>query len=488
MDKEKSNNTEQDGSNSGWEELQDGPEKPKEDGQEAVITSRDVEYFKNNPKELSGLVSDLVRMRGGKEAIKKGATWSKEERAFVGEDGLPRDWSHLTGYLKRNPDAIGGVLEEYNTLRQAEEESVKHKEHLRELMHKYPRLPGEKTWEWKARIDAEEAKSEELSNAEESNKGNNEVPAVVDDVLETPDADIFSDDEDEDAGDPAVEESVSEDLFAEAAAVEYAEDEEDFGAGPTLGGIDGEKIVSIDDLRKQQSAEELSGTFEEQMNSLNHRIDDVRTMQEQSAVWEKMKVVFESCSPNTQAELRYLRAQEGLAIQRKLLEDKKAKLSSLPIITLPWSKAHEQKRILKYTIESSAKSLKYLEEEVLKLEATKPKSLTDEERARVDAFRAIDARMLRLNSDLHTRQLGKEIGMRKTWIQQQQDFLKNGNKDMADAPPDKMRRMAIAKWQDEIIDLQAEIDSYKAEHPDFEMDPSAEKADEATDEELDVAA
>ena len=83
-----------------------------EDSNESGITERDVDFFKNNPSELSTLVQDLIQMRGGAESTNMG-TWDKEKRAYVGPDGMPRDWAHLVGYLKRNEGKIKDVLEEY---------------------------------------------------------------------------------------------------------------------------------------------------------------------------------------------------------------------------------------------------------------------------------------------------------------------------------------------------------------------------------------
>ncbi|MBR0133673.1 hypothetical protein IJM16_00185, partial [Candidatus Saccharibacteria bacterium] len=77
---------------------------------------KDAEYYRSHPGEINVFVADLIRLRGGAASIKEGATWDKVQRTHVDKDGIPRDWAHLTGYLKRNPDQIDRFLEEYKSL------------------------------------------------------------------------------------------------------------------------------------------------------------------------------------------------------------------------------------------------------------------------------------------------------------------------------------------------------------------------------------
>ena len=80
-------------------------------------TEKDAEYYRSHPNEIGDFVQELIKLRGGAESIKRGATWDKEQRAHVDPDGTPRDWAHLVGYLKRNPDQIDRFVEEYNSLK-----------------------------------------------------------------------------------------------------------------------------------------------------------------------------------------------------------------------------------------------------------------------------------------------------------------------------------------------------------------------------------
>ena len=85
------------------------------------VADRDAEYYRNHPGEINNLVAELIQLRGGADSTKEG-TWDKDARAYVGDDGMPRDWAHLTGYLKRNPDALDAIMNEYNNLKNPAEE------------------------------------------------------------------------------------------------------------------------------------------------------------------------------------------------------------------------------------------------------------------------------------------------------------------------------------------------------------------------------
>ena len=78
-----------------------------------------VEYFSNNPKELDRLAQELVAAR---KDMKEDATWDNEKRAYIGKDGLPRDWAHLISHLKENPDSIKTAIESYQELQSKEDD------------------------------------------------------------------------------------------------------------------------------------------------------------------------------------------------------------------------------------------------------------------------------------------------------------------------------------------------------------------------------
>ena len=89
---------------------------PKYDAQSA-------DYYREHPEEISDLAAALVAARGGADKIKEGATWYTSKmtddrtlmNAYVA-DGAPRDWAHLTGYLKAHPDEIDRFVDEYDSL------------------------------------------------------------------------------------------------------------------------------------------------------------------------------------------------------------------------------------------------------------------------------------------------------------------------------------------------------------------------------------
>ena len=63
-------------------------------------TNQDFPEFNSAEKQeqeqvdIDKLAQDLVKAR---KDMREGATWDKEQRAYIGEDGLPRDWEHLVG-------------------------------------------------------------------------------------------------------------------------------------------------------------------------------------------------------------------------------------------------------------------------------------------------------------------------------------------------------------------------------------------------------
>lgn len=90
---------------SGWADMEPHTEEVK-----------NAEYYRSHPGEINQFVAELIRLRGGAASIKEGATWDKEQRAHVDSEGIPRDWAHLTHYLKEHPDQLDRFLDEYNSL------------------------------------------------------------------------------------------------------------------------------------------------------------------------------------------------------------------------------------------------------------------------------------------------------------------------------------------------------------------------------------
>lgn len=417
----------------GWEGIEKGPdvlESAEDEKDESSISESDIEYFKKNPKELSSLVADLVKLRGGNDAIKEGATWDKEMRAYVGADGLPRDWAHLTGYLKRNPDAIGKVLEEYNELQAADDEGSDFE----------AAMGG-------AEVVATEATTVETAAAEASS-----AQAEVDDGGE---------------------------IVEEAASVEDNDETIDEASEEQK-----ENVIDFAKAKEGEKAKKLSSTeAAAKISELDGRIDGITDYHEQSAVWESMAKVLDGCSDDIKAQVKYMRADEALKRDQAFLEDRKAKLKKMPLFTFPWSKRHQEKQSLKYVIASTTKSLEYQQNKLNDMAKTLPESISDEDRGVIDKFRGLDARMSRSNADLHVRGLAGDIRMREKWIRDQENSLKKteaGTKAIND-PGEKARREAIERWQKEIADLQAHIDEYTAEHPDFVMDPTKKPKSESLD-------
>lgn len=418
----------------GWEGIEKGPdvlEASDAEDDESSISENDIEYFKKNPKELSDLVAGLVKLRGGADAIKEGATWDKDMRAYVGADGLPRDWAHLTGYLKRNPDAIGQVLKEYNELQAADDDEG----------------------------DAEAA----LGGAEA-------VPApAVDAAAEVAPAEAEVTEIVEDA--KVIENKVTTETNNGVASEAPVEREE--------------KVIDFVKAKEKTGSERLSNSEAiSRIDELDGGIDGIKDFHDQSSVWEAMKRTLDGCDDGVKVQVEYMRAEQSLKKSQDFLAQKKAELGKMPLFTFPWSKRRREKDSLKYIIASTTKSLSYQSGKLDELAKNLPESISDDDKELVAKFRELDARMDRSNSDLHVRGLGRDIRMRQNWIRDQENSMRKssqaGEKTIND-PGEAARREAIQRWQDEIAELQAHIDDYSREHPDFVMDPTKKPKSESLD-------
>lgn len=417
----------------GWEEIEKGPDVLKTvdaEEDESSISENDIEYFKKNPKELSDLVADLIKLRGGADAIKEGATWDKNMRAYVGADGLPRDWAHLTGYLKRNPDAIGQVLKEYNELQAADDEES----------------------DEEAALGGVEAVPAPAIGAVAE-----VAPAVVEAVKEAEDV-------------KGVEKETVTEASDETVGEDPVEQEEK--------AIDSVKAKDENESGKLSNSEAMS-----RIDELDGRIDDIKDFQDQSTIWETMRKTLDGCSDDVKAQVEYMRAEQSLKRSQDFLAQKKAELKKMPLFTFPWSKRRREKDSLKYIVDSTTKTLSRQSEKLDELAKNLPESISDDDKALVSKFRDLDARMDRSNSDLHVRGLSRDIKMRQSWIRDQEKSMqrsRSGERAIND-PGEAARREAIQRWQDEIAELQAHIDEYSKKYPDFVMDSTKKPKSESLD-------
>lgn len=508
------------GSKTGWDELaeqskngarQSEQAESAENTDESEITAQDVEFFKENPKELSDLVADLVKLRGGADAIKENATWDKEARAYVGEDGMPRDWAHLTGFLKKNPDRIADVLQEYRALsavgEQGDNEALEYSE---EEMRERKALIEDLSSHYGQELMSinEDYRIDDLENA--STDRLREVHAVYvqfekdarnlrsflsrekDDYVvqnEEPDAEVAADedaesdsDDFEDLEEPVYEEEpiVAEGgAMAEAAPVEFFADdmemstEEEQSPEGEAEALDAEDVeIDVEGGLEEAEVEAVSAEeIQKQLEKIDGRIDRINNFTEQSSVWEAMAKALENCSDDVKAQVKYMRAEESLRTSRDLLAKRKADLKKLPRFTLPWSKNAQKKKTLKYVIETSNNSIARQEQELERLADSLPDSLSETDQATVDNFRDLDERMTRSNDDLHTLGLYGDINMRRKWIRDQEKLLNSDRKERGtNDPGDAARIEAITRWKKEIAETRSTIAEYWASRPD-----SAEK-------------
>ncbi len=361
-------------------------EEPKEKSEVFDTQVKDADYYRQNPKEVSGMVARLIQMRGGVDGA-EGIVWDDNLKARVDKNGLPVEWMRLTKFLRSNPDKLDIIVSEYNHLSGAD-------------------------------------------TAVQSEK----KPEEGDDI---PEGEMRDDDVDEEA-------------------TEGSEGgEETANAKPSA-----EIIDFVGDRTKAQIEE------------IDDRIGRVMNMQEQSEIWKKIEDALSTCSDDVKAEMTYLRADEGLKNSKEYLQEYKDRLRRMPVFALPWSKHGQAKAALRQMIETSERSVNYQEDQVAKLKEKLPKVLSDKDNETVLEFRRLDGRMARLNDDLHTRELIKDINVRKRWIADQERMMGSDQSGQTlNSPSDATRRDAIKKWRNEISTYQKRIQDYRALHPDFELYP-----------------
>ena len=157
----------------------ENPDEPKEDKPDEENAGKDKPEgdasekgeSEEEPVDIDKLAQDLIKAR---KDMREGATWDKEQRAYIGEDGLPRDWAHLVGYLKNNPDAIKTAKDVLAKL-QAENDSGKdeksEKDEKVENAEKDPLIAMMVNRERDAKIAARMVAEEALHEKLESKKG-----------------------------------------------------------------------------------------------------------------------------------------------------------------------------------------------------------------------------------------------------------------------------------------------------------------------------
>ncbi len=127
---------EQDANGAQWTDQEWPPFKEAEETEDGVV--KDGDYYRDHPDEIKDLASKLIELRGGEEGIQRGATWDAQQHAHVDVKGVPRDWAHLTAYMKENPDQIDHFVEEQQNL----EYFSSHPEDMHKFVSELIRLRG----------------------------------------------------------------------------------------------------------------------------------------------------------------------------------------------------------------------------------------------------------------------------------------------------------------------------------------------------------
>ena len=64
---------------------------------------------------VDDVITELIDLRGGADSIKQG-TWDKDKLAYIGDDGMPRDYAHLKNYVNNNHEALLTLIDERSRL------------------------------------------------------------------------------------------------------------------------------------------------------------------------------------------------------------------------------------------------------------------------------------------------------------------------------------------------------------------------------------
>ena len=213
-------------------------------------------------------------------------------------------------------------------------------------------------------------------------------------------------------------------------------------------------------------------SVDKKLDAVEASIAGIDSFPEQSNAWDRIEKALRQCNGDVQSQLRYVRVEDGIKRDKALLKEKREKLKSISM----WTKqGREQRAVLKTAIETMENSIDRDEKRLELYAEMKPKTLSETDMKLVEKFRSVDAKMDRLNADLHVRDLKrKDIKMRQKWIGDQEKFMaddiKSGGRDEASYAS---RRQQIAKWKEEIAMRERDIAEYQKKHPDFVLDPLA---------------
>lgn len=330
----------------------------------------------------------------------------------VDENGIPTRWGDMCQYLRKHPDAIDLIVAERDRLTNGELEE-----------------PEEET-------EAEE------SVAEAAPKSNEEA---LDEAL--------AEDGDEEAEDET--ELPLPDNIVEMSKAEKTEESGD------------KDVMEIPGFATM--------TVDQKVAAIDSRVDTIQNFHKQSSAWDKLKDALSKASAGVQAKVNYLRAEQTLNRDKASLKEKQDELRSISPV-MPWSKNAERAKTLKTVIESTKRSISYNESQLALKKTMMPDKLSDTEESLVSKFRALDAKMDRVNEDLHIREHKRDIKMRENWIRDQKKFMEddmaNGGKDAASFAK---RHEQIAKWEEEIAGYKKRIEDYQKAHPDFVLNPDEKK-------------
>lgn len=431
-----------------WDNLGQEVEKEKNE-----IIEHDADYYKNDPKKVGELVSALIAKRGGEKSIKENATWDKEKRAYVDENGVPRDYNHLVSYIRKNlendTDSITPFIEELRALNNKKESSTEYADKNFISEEKPDNPPHERNEEMHPFLrKALEEKARAEREAEKAKKEQQETEKMR---------------------------SIAK---AEIAAKERAEREK---AQAELEGKREKKTEHTEKDAEQPktkerpsalSVEKTNEQIAKEVEKLTNDLSKVEKFPQLSEIWKKERELLDASSPNVQKVIDYRRAERLVAHYGDLVEKNTDELNSLPKITMPWSEAHKRKKQLKMLIESEKRDLENHRNERDKMLKIQPRDneLTPSEQDSIHNFYELDKGANEMNTYLHMRGVVDENRRLQEWITTRKKLLLIPVKERGlSTSSNKEIEAKIKEWEDQLEKNQKQLTEYKKTHPRFEL-------------------
>ena len=493
--------------------------------EESWLAEKDAEYFKKNPQKIGRVVYHLINLRG-ENSIEENATWDKEQRAYVGEDGMPRDYAHLTGFLKKEENAnhIDTVLEEFKDLRSlkmqegitkdataenAETTAVDYADNTFMSEERLPREARNEDLSSFTRDDTEkqaEAKTEETETEEEKKAKRKErydyCIANVEILKELgysgfKDIKKMSDDEyaamtekvaDFKKDNP--EKAKEQDRINSIVAVLEGYRESEKAAEKATEAKTEEKTEAITTESEEKTAEttrqieqnenmpktidELIDAAVEIQPSSNPGSKEVSSLEQiRDKLLNESNSVVQNYNHYHHSQADFQREQKWLQKEEENLKECKKKFA-FPF-TLSWTVKRNEKKRLERSVAFKKKELARLSDRLAQEHQALPKaeSLSQEDIALIDKFDAIDARLREARERDYALEKMRDNKRLQSYITQQEKMLKLTMKERGlSGSTDQQINAKIDEWKAEIAKNNQTINAIKEKYPGYDYGDS----------------